>query len=688
MRKKLLLICAVVAICVSAAVGQNLITNGDLEIWKDTTYTGPISVFQPASYVIQGAPDPTWYTQVVGRGGSGYAIQFNKPTTATTGNNRFRLPYASSNNAGTYKFSFYSKGKASLNWIRYATGPGGLGTEGTNYVDILASSSSRKLESSDWVKNEYSFALKSDGPNFHYMYLMISSYDASTPSDIIIDDFSLEYVSPSLNTNGDMENWKELSPGVPDSIPVGYKVLNPTGVGIFSQALGYGGTGYAQRIQSPVSSVANNNRFITPGASLIAEKKYQVSFMIKGKGTITCQVSASSTGNMFVNQSVLCDDIEFNYPTWTPVTYIFTAKATATYYTFFVIGADNDGPTDTYLDDFSIMEYYDTTLKSIKFQNPTSVAAEGNFSLPGFNAATTNYDFPLWFGTDTVPTLLVEATDAAVKYSINYGGSKKFSETNDPSVKTKPVTITTSAPNGYTKDYTITFDRTDFVAGFFNNFVFGPNNEFADRTEGYRTSDAGHGLYWGSCAFRPNSGNGGSITTAELKNGAGTLSFWTGRFSSSSSISEELYIKVTYRTNAGAWQDVTGGTIRIDSVALNGKWTEFTFDIKQADPTTQVKLEYVMGASAVKYAPFNIDDMRITPYTATNIPEIKNKITALNVYPKGQSIIIAEEGTYKVYTVNGQLIASGNSTGQSIVSVKSGLYIVKMANQAKKIIVK
>ncbi len=487
-------------------------------------------------------------------------------------------------------------------------------------------------------------------------------------------------------SNGDMKIWP-----VNDSVPQGFQITGGVSTGLshtyFNQAEGREGAGDYAIMCKRDDTGSGNYRLVSPRMSFTQNGTYKLSFYLKGKGRLSwirISTNASSAGTNDV-----LGVYSFDLADWTLHEYNFEiTDAPKSYYLLFMMNSVTDQTNPILFDDVSVVSAPSSvaTLKSIKFQNPTTQSSEGNFSLPGFNAANTNYTFPLWFGCDTVPTIITEVNSTFSTYAINYGSSKKFSETNDPSVKTKTVTITVTAENGTENDYDITFDRTDFVAGFFYNFAVGDGHEFAASTSGFKQNDMGHGSFWGTRTFRPNSTNGGSITTTKLINGAGTLTFWTGKYSGTTNA--ELNIKVTYTTDGSIWNDVPNGLVRIDSAALNGNWTEISLPILQSNPDTQVKLEYVKGASAAAYSPINMDDMRITPYAGTSIPDAKIISDIFNVYPKEQNIVIAEEGTYKVYTVSGQLIASGNSIGQSIISVKSGLYIVKMDNQTKKIIVK
>ncbi len=85
--------------------------------------------------------------------------------------------------------------------------------------------------------------------------------------------------------------------------------------------------------------------------------------------------------------------------------------------------------------------------------------------------------------------------------------------------------------------------------------------------------------------------------------------------------------------------------------------------------------------------PFLIDDVSLTAYEGSSLPSVK--MSRLNIYAGNQSIVIGERMPYTIYSVSGQLITSGNNTGDRVeIFVRPGLYIVKAGNQAKKIFVK
>ncbi len=494
-------------------------------------------------------------------------------------------------------------------------------------------------------------------------------------------------------TNGDMKIWHTN-----DSVPQGFQITGGTGTGLshtyFGQEEGREGAGdYAIMCKrSETTGATGNYRLACPQMTFTQTGSYKLSFYLKGKGNISwirLSTSATSAGT----NNVL-GVYPFDLADWTLHQYDFEiTDISQSYYLLFMMNSVTDPGNPILFDDVSVTKSSapsDITLKSIKFKDPllNSSYPDGDFTMPGVDATTTSYTFPLWFGSDTVPTIIAETSSALATYTVNYGGSKKFSETDDPSVKTKIVTITVEGEDESTQDYTITFDRTDFVCGFISQISSGAGKEFSSlSTSLYRRNTTDHGSYWGNATVRPGSTTGGYLITTKLINGAGTLSFWTGKYSGSDA--GELNIKVTYTTEGSIWNDVPNGLVRIDSAALNGAWTEFTLPIQQEDPNTQVKLEYVQGVSTTAFSTVNLDDIRITPYSGSSLPKIKGNGDDLNIFSRGQNIVIAEQLVYNVYAVGGQLIASGKNTAKEVtIPVKQGIYIVKAGSQAKKIIVK
>ncbi len=689
MKKRLLLICTMVVICVAFVSAQNLVTNGNMETWdgSDTIPTG---------YKRSGTSAGVQMTQAVGRSG-GYATRFQCVDSLGTGSNRFWSPMFILPKAGTYKVSFWLKGTATIGNARVVPSNSSTGNGKTLSLEGTA------VSVGDWTYYEAEFPYYAS-TKYYVCFVFNKARPFSPNVDILLDDISVELVSSELVVNGDMEDWGEIGPGVPDSIPTGYKLSTVRGANVFSQAIGHGETGNAVRIQNRETIEAN--RLATPFLSLEAGKSYELSFWLKGTGVLSSvriSTSQQSTSGSNTVITVAGDGIgaAFNASDWTKYTYIITPETTKSYAIMFRISPINSStPSDAYLDDISVSEFLsnDATLKKIAIPDPVNSGASYDYALPGFAPETTNYTVPLWFGADTVPNLKIETNLGSATYIINNGGSNAF----DPGAKTKTVTITVKASDQTTtKDYNVTFDRTNYVVGFFKvtSSINSANTttlaQFSDIKGLFgpgSTNATFHNDYWGCSSIRPQSGAADAyMVTQKLVNGAGTISFWTGAlsatFPSGTTALDSMYLKLSVTTD-GTWTDLKEW--RIDTVALHGQWTKMEYDIKSSDPNTQVKLEYRLGTGVTKYLPIDIDDIFITPWVGTGMDDKKIEVpVALNIYPQGQSIVVAEEGRYMIYTVSGQLIASGNNTGQVItIPVKSGLYIAKSGNQAKKLVVK
>ncbi len=521
--------------------------------------------------------------------------------------------------------------------------------------------------------------------------------------------FAVSAVSQNLFTNGDMEAWDNAnSPFLPD----GYVLKSGVATTEFSKVPGRNGSANALRIQKAYYGTGNaSDRIFSPYitiTSLSTAKTYRLSLWVKGTGRIQYMyvlASQSSINGIRQDLTTASTGIDFDYADWTEVSYTFNPDKSGYKNIMFIICGRTTGETsDAYIDDISIQEYIsdDATLKKIAIQDPVNSGASYDFALPGFAPATINYTVPLWFGADTVPDLKIEPNVGLSTYVIDNDGSNAFVA----GAKTKEVTIKVTAESGATKDYTVTFDRTNYVVGFFRvtGTIDAANTtilaQFSDIKGLYgpgSTNATFHNDYWGYSSIRPygsgSSSSGGQayLVTKPLVNGAGTISFWTGAlsatFPSETTALDSLYLKLSVTTD-GTWTDLKEW--QVDTTALHGQWTKMEYDIKSSDPNTQIKLEYRRGTGVAKYLPIDIDDIFITPWTTVGMDGEKIKpFTTLNIYPQGQAVVVAEKGRYMIYTANGQLIASGNNTSQAItIPVKSGLYIAKSGNQAKKLIVK
>ncbi len=483
----------------------------------------------------------------------------------------------------------------------------------------------------------------------------------------------------NLVSNGDFEIWNDKAgsdPVVKEVLPEGYipQTTTDTRTSLSSDARSGNN---AIRVNAPTSS---HCRFGSPYMTLEAGN-YIVKFWMKGTVllrwvTLTKNGTAPSgthnaSNNLMVTPMGAAQEVnKQTFDDWTEITCTFNNLLAGEYNINMSVAFTS---ADFVLDDLSmekeVADPTDNTLSNMTLQSVSLATPE---KVPGFNPATITYNVLLSFHyNDGIPQLAgtPNSTTATIQ-SVTQASSITSEDVAD-----RTASIVVKAQNGSLKTYSVVFEQSkSFIAGaLFNNFA-----GFANKSQLYtqNADKLNHGDFWGDYSFRPITTGNVYCITPQLANGAGTLTFWKRLFSSDGS--SDLIISYFTSTVDSVHLKT------IPSSELTTTWVKETIEINNQDPTTRVKFAIRRDASQTN---FYWDDVMITPYTATSMN--KDKIgKSVQVYPENGSIILKGEGLYEVYTVNGQLIASGNISGSQAISVGKGIYLVKVGTERTKIAVR
>jgi hypothetical protein len=180
MKKKfLIMFLAVTGMSVMAVFAQeNLVPNGNMDTY--TTSPGVPDEFK----IIQKKGDV--FSRAEGRGGTGYSVRV-QTDSVTNGVNRLATKNTIALVVGTYRISFYAKGKGRINWVRISTSPSSAGTN--SIVDLTV------INNSDWELVDSTFNVSA--PADYYLYIAITAsneYNVS-PADLYLDDISIVKVT-------------------------------------------------------------------------------------------------------------------------------------------------------------------------------------------------------------------------------------------------------------------------------------------------------------------------------------------------------------------------------------------------------------------------------------------------------------------------------------------------------------
>ncbi len=512
----------------------------------------------------------------------------------------------------------------------------------------------------------------------------------------------------NLVPNGDMALWATT-----DTTTTGYAIL-PTGyaegpnlaqthVSIAPGA--FTGGKNAIRVHFSSSSGSSSRSFATPytTSSLVAGE-YTLTFWVKGNGWIRglgliTDAGAIGTANNTPPSSYTQrpwggsgnNKSTKDHPEWTKYEQTYIIEA-GTYRVSFGVnnGGTSSKPDTLCIADISLVKSGiasdDNTLKSLSLTETTFTngASGKKERVPGFIPNKTNYLVELSFNyPGEIPIVSAETNYVLASTVITQATSLTGTEAE------RTATIVVEAENGDKKNYTVTFEKTkDFIYGFHWDIKTSAYWSFIS-TSCYTKDDNANGLYWGNSSIRPTSGNGMELITPALENGAGILSFNLKQYSTN--LGSEMLIQ--YRMDeASAW-------VRLDSIessALPVAWTPKSYTIneygadKDLPGTVQVRFKHIKetGAAAVD---FMIDDIRVTAYTPTSDKSFSPSANSFSAYPQANAIVIEQSGeaVYQIYNVNGQLIASGIFSEKVSIPVQAkGLYIVKVGEKARKVVVK
>ncbi len=506
----------------------------------------------------------------------------------------------------------------------------------------------------------------------------------------------------NLIANGSLETWGG-STAEKKAKPDGFGFNSgAAGTGFYTKSgsnQGYGGTGFCLRLAtknltkdgSPFT-IGTGSTYFTTSDITFPEDDYNTQgcyeFSFYGKGAARIDMLRQNT----TSEAMQPFQRRLNTTGWTKYTSSFVYTPTSTTNVSKMYLRVNDVLTDYFhFDEMKVVKVSNSiaTLRNIGIQDPAS--AYGEF-LPNFNPATLSYSVDLWFGADTIPYLYIDATNKLSTVTSNYDQVKTFAS----SETSKTVTIDVTSPDGTdTKQYSITFNRNNFVCGVFSDMFTNSGRGIYSSSNLAVTVAENCACNLGIYSIKPSLLDAPEtyLITKKMPNGAKKISFSTNVYggyesalTAAKAAGTEITISVSYTTDNGtSWNPVDDYVIDLDKNA----WETVEFDIDEESSNTQVRIDYMTtGATILAYL---IDDIVITPYfTNTSIKDDKIDLNkgAMNVYAKKQSIIIAEEGAYNVYSINGQVIASGkNLSGQVTVPVQKGLYIVKVGNKTKKIAV-
>ncbi len=179
MRKKILFTFVAIAMCILSVNAQQLVKNGNCEKWPSEK-EGENNV--PNGYRVASV-EGVCFSKGEGRGESGYSIKISNRGKSSS--NRLVTPAIDFDKTGkgTYQLSFYTKGTGKLTWINLSKSRSSTGGA------LLIPDSQKKLQSADWQKHEFDFAV-SDTSVDYYLFFLIKETDGGDP--IFLDDISLK----------------------------------------------------------------------------------------------------------------------------------------------------------------------------------------------------------------------------------------------------------------------------------------------------------------------------------------------------------------------------------------------------------------------------------------------------------------------------------------------------------------
>ncbi len=178
-----------------------------------------------------------------------------------------------------------------------------------------------------------------------------------------------------------------------------------------------------------------------------------------------------------------------------------------------------------------------------------------------------------------------------------------------------------------------------------------------------------------SCRFGKNSDSSIEMLSDKV-NGAGTISFYAAKWSASEATPK---INVLLSNDGGTTWDIVAQDVELDE-----NWEQYTFSGINVQGAVRLKIQQTAGAR------LNIDDISITDYKVSTV--IDNVINGQNwdAYVHGHNLIL-ESGKsckFEVYDMEARLVHKAQVNGRSNVTLPSGIYVVCVGKESKKVIVK
>lgn len=160
--------------------------------------------------------------------------------------------------------------------------------------------------------------------------------------------------------------------------------------------------------------------------------------------------------------------------------------------------------------------------------------------------------------------------------------------------------------------------------------------------------------------------------------GISTVSFWARTWSASDG---ESAVYLQYSTDGGrTWKDA--GTATMPTTT----YKQYTFTLKTTEPT-RLRVKQYSGKRLL------IDNIEATPYTATAelIPDDVADYHSWDAFCRGGKLVIeAADSTFvSVYSLDGAEVFMGSiASGETVLNVAPGLYIVAVDNFGRRVLVK
>ncbi|MFD2034641.1 sialate O-acetylesterase [Belliella marina] len=191
------LLVLLLCLCTSVTFSQNLLQNGDFEVWTDP------DEFPDGWGTVKSSSSVLWYAQAPEAYSGNHALWLIQPSTNNDHHRRFSSPLIEVE-PGEYIIEFYSKGKGKIRWINFTRESEVPGSN--NRVLATGSFFGQNLDNDGWVKytsrldfpDEYS-----DWPNVR-MHISFNSTAESSDVDngFFLDMVTVTKVEPPASMTG------------------------------------------------------------------------------------------------------------------------------------------------------------------------------------------------------------------------------------------------------------------------------------------------------------------------------------------------------------------------------------------------------------------------------------------------------------------------------------------------------